>query len=167
MRADVVLLGPEQPTVLLPGPLYEPAGTPFEPPAPAPLSDLVDRALVTAQEPVADAPARPAEGEATTPTDVVTAIRGAAESHSFTGTRWVVAGVAWALAFALVVPLAAKGLVSSVDMTVDLWGDPPATAEAATTPTGSLTPAARARQPAWPRPRLAWISRVAVDRLSV
>lgn len=127
VRTDFVLLGLPQPVVLVPGPVFEARPAAFTPRTDRDLPELVDEALGTF---VTD--------EA--PRNIREAIHGAAETASMPGMRWVVAGAVWAAAFALVVPLAFKGVLSSVDLTVDLWGDQTATAEATTAEAATATP---------------------------
>lgn len=131
VRADLVLLAGPEPLVLLPGEAYEPEPAGYVPRAePRRLGALVDRALESLRLDPAAAPATDratvpaaAPDELATPQSVREAIRGAGESSNRHGVRWVVAGAVWALAFALAGPLAYKALVSSADMTIDLWSD--------------------------------------------
>lgn len=117
VRADIVLLTASQPLVLVPGEAYDPEPGAFDPSTlPRPLPSLVDHVLRTVEVEEQAAP-----DELTTPTSVREAIRGAGESSNTHGVRWLVAGAIWMLAFGLVGPLAYKALISSADMTIDLW----------------------------------------------
>ncbi|MBW3658950.1 MAG: hypothetical protein KY457_09950 [Actinobacteria bacterium] len=119
VRADLVLLTASEPLVLLPGRAYDPEDGAYVPDALAsPLPSLVDRALSSL---AVHARHGTDADELTTPTTVREAIRGAGESSNRHGVRWIVAGAVWALAFALAGPLAYKTIISSADMTIELW----------------------------------------------
>lgn len=124
-RADLVLLTVSDPLVLVPGETFEPDADAYVPARrQSGLSALVDDAVGSV---VIEAPAEP--DELVTPTSISEAIRGAGESSNRHGVRWIVAGAVWALAFALVGPFAYKAVISSADLTIDLWDEETAIAE--------------------------------------
>lgn len=123
-RADLVLLGVESPVVLLPGDTYAPTPSAFVPPARRSLDSLVTRALETIEDDATvAAPYHVEIDETRASQDLREAIQKAAASDRMHPTRWIVAGLVWAVSFAVAVPVLMNGLVSSVDLTVDLWGD--------------------------------------------
>lgn len=131
LRTDLVMLGLEQPMALIPGTPYQPTPAAFAPPARRPLSELIEDTLAPLlAESTATAPQTfTARGTYVEPDDTVPsqrlreAVEKAASSERMHGTRWIIAGAVWAVAFAVAVPVLINGIMSSVDMTVDLWGD--------------------------------------------
>lgn len=123
VRADLVLLGIDQPTVLVPSEAYEATPAAFAPPRRPALGALVDAAIAPLRARPAEARTYVEADDTVASQDLRSAIEKAASSESMHLTRWVVAAAVWAVAFALVVPLLVNGLIASVDMTVDLWGD--------------------------------------------
>lgn len=127
VRADLVLLGLPEPLVLLPGRTYEPGDGPYRPASSRSLERLVARLVDSlgegSSDRLADRRARMRRTGAEAREVVSDAVREAAGESPVPGTRWAVALTVWALAFALVVPLALRGVLSSVDLTVNLWDD--------------------------------------------
>lgn len=108
-RADFVLLGVDEPVVLLPGEAYRPQGQAFVP--------ARDRLPALAAQAVASL-------RRSWPSPMRT-LRTAAEAAPMPRVRWLLLGLLWAAAFAAAIPLLFSAVSASIDFDINLWDDPP------------------------------------------